>query len=85
MESYSLHEYKNIIKEVYQYNKTTNQRIFETKQKLNLLKLAGIWVLLSHIFHCINFLSSILDWIDVEGNNIYVRHVASEVDQKNGM
>ena len=37
MESYSLNEYKSIIKEVYQYNNTTSQKIFETKQKINLL------------------------------------------------
>jgi len=35
--SYSLHEYKNIIKDVYKYNDTTNQKILETKQNLNLL------------------------------------------------
>jgi len=34
---YSFHEYKNIIKEVYKYNDTTNQKILETKQNLNLL------------------------------------------------
>lgn len=35
--SYSLSEYKSIIKDVYKYNNTTCQKILETKQNLNLL------------------------------------------------
>ena len=39
-ESYSLHEYKSIIKDVYKYNNTTSQKILETKQNLKLLNKA---------------------------------------------